>query len=263
MSRTDQIRQIIAEQRGRGLPVLEDFINLRARDSTEQERREALEFCQEIIEAVPLILDKVREAADERGFRNWVEPLVAQAEDYFLEADDLLPESSFGEFGLLDDAYLAMRIVSLVHSDPPLLELGLDGAIDFVRQLLGAEALAMLDPEVDKARERMYATMKQIQEAARRRAEMEREEEMERRRAKPEPPPPPARSSPSPDRQQCGACSGSGRVTCSSCYGQGSHTQSYSRVDWEGNVEYVTENIPCGCSGGYTACGSCGGSGWK
>jgi len=261
MSRTDQIRQIIAAQQGHGQISIEDFIRVRARNNSDAEIQESIDFCREIIQAVPVILDRVREVADERGFANWVEPLVAQAEDYFLDADDQLPESTFGEFGLLDDAYVALKIVSLIQDGPdPLLQVDLAGPIDFVRQVLGDDALGMLDAEVEKAQQRMHAHMKELQEYQRRQAEAARERQ--RNQATPQPAPSP-RPSPGADRQQCGACSGSGRVTCSSCYGAGTHTQSYSRVDWEGNVEYVTENVPCGCSGGYTVCGSCGGAGWR
>lgn len=262
MSRTDQIRAVIAQQRGRG-EMLEEFIRLRARDNTEQQIQEAIEFCHEIIEAVPTILDRMREVSNERGFRNRVEPMIAQAEDYFLDADDILPESQFGEFGLLDDAYVALRVVDLVHSNPPLLQVDLGGPLDFLRQVLGGDALAMLDGEVKKATARMQAHMQRLREAAQREAEAQRERQRLRQRPGSVSPPAPSRPSPGPERRQCGACSGSGRVTCTSCYGAGSHTQSYSRVDWEGNVEYVTENIPCGCAGGYMICGSCGGAGWR
>lgn len=82
-------------------------------------------------------------------------------------------------------------------------------------------------------------------------------------------PPAPSRSSaggsPRANRgavdQPCTSCSGSGRTTCSSCWGIGYHTQSGSRVNWNGEIEYYTENIPCLCSGGQVTCGLCGGTG--
>ena len=60
---------------------------------------------------------------------------------------------------------------------------------------------------------------------------------------------------------QCGICSGSGHVTCSSCGGRGYHTTSTTRTDGEGNVEYVQEDIPCSCNGGQQTCLKCGGAG--
>ena len=64
-----------------------------------------------------------------------------------------------------------------------------------------------------------------------------------------------------PTDTQCGNCSGSGTVTCSSCGGRGYHTTSTTRTDWEGNTEYVQEDTPCSCSGGQTTCGYCHGCG--
>ena len=60
---------------------------------------------------------------------------------------------------------------------------------------------------------------------------------------------------------QCGECSGSGHVPCSSCGGTGYHTTSTTRTDYEGNVEYVQEDTPCSCSGGQLMCTPCRGTG--
>lgn len=202
MSRTDAIRRIIAEQNNRGGISIEQFIRVRARDNSEAEIRDSIDYCREIIDAVPVIMDQVRRTAEERGFSNWVEPLVAHAEDYFLESEDYLPEKQLGAFGLLDDAYVALKVLSFLHAgSDPILRVEVDGPLDFLRQVLGDEATAKLD-------------------------------------------------------------SVAGQVSCSSCGGYGYHTQSYTRVDWEGNTEYVTDQVPCSCSGGYSTCSSCGGSGW-
>ena len=263
MSRTDSIRRIIAEQDGRGAVSIEQFIRVRARNNTEAEIRDSIDYCREIINAVPVIIDQVRKTAEERGFSNWVEPLVAHAEDYFLEAEDYLPEKQLGAFGLLDDAYVALKVLSFLHAGPdPVLKVEVDGPLDFLRQVLGDEATAKLDSVAAGAQARMREHMRALQQAARRHAEVERARELERRRREPRSPPPARSAPPEPTQRQCGACAGSGRVSCSSCGGYGYHTQSYTRVDWEGNTEYVTDQVPCGCSGGYSTCGSCGGSGW-
>ena len=263
MSRTDAIRRIIAEQDGRGAVSIEQFIRVRARNNTEAEIRDSIDYCREIINAVPVIIDQVRKTAEERGFSNWVEPLVAHAEDYFLEAEDYLPEKQLGAFGLLDDAYVALKVLSFLHAGPdPVLKVEVDGPLDFLRQVLGDEATAKLDSVAAGAQARMRERTRALQQAARHHAEVERARELERRRLEPRSPPPARSAPPEPTQRQCGACAGSGRVSCSSCGGYGYHTQSYTRVDWEGNTEYVTDQVPCGCSGGYSTCGSCGGSGW-
>lgn len=263
MSRTDEIRQVIARNKGEGAISIADFMTMKfGANTAPDELAEHIEFCHEVIDAVPKVIDKARAEAQRRGFHNWVDPLLKHAEDYFLNAQDLLPEAYFGEFGLLDDAYLAYRIIDLVRSEPPLLQVDMKVPIDFITQVLGEEAVAPLQSEVEKAQSRMQAHMRRLQEAASRAAEAERARERQGRQARPRPTSA-SRLEGSSGRQQCGACSGSGRVTCSSCYGHGYYTQSSSRIDWEGNVEYVTEQIPCGCSGGYTACSDCGGAGWR
>ncbi|RMG41738.1 MAG: hypothetical protein D6732_02010 [Methanobacteriota archaeon] len=66
----------------------------------------------------------------------------------------------------------------------------------------------------------------------------------------------------SPDAyRQCGTCAGSGQTTCSSCYGMGGRSETRMDYDWDGTPIYREEFIPCMCNGGYTTCGTCGGSG--
>lgn len=60
----------------------------------------------------------------------------------------------------------------------------------------------------------------------------------------------------------CTYCSGTGYISCSSCAGYGYHTNFYTRTDWEGNLEFINEQVPCSCSGGRVMCMNCGGSGY-
>lgn len=63
-------------------------------------------------------------------------------------------------------------------------------------------------------------------------------------------------------KKQCPTCSGSGSRVCSSCGGSGGRSQSRVDYDWQGNPVYNTEWINCySCSGGYSTCNHCGGSG--
>lgn len=61
--------------------------------------------------------------------------------------------------------------------------------------------------------------------------------------------------------EQCGACSGSGQTTCSSCGGMGGRSETRIEYDYENNPMYREEWISCFCSGGYVSCGVCGGAG--
>lgn len=72
----------------------------------------------------------------------------------------------------------------------------------------------------------------------------------------------PASYEPRIEREHCWTCAGSGWITCSSCIGYGYHSQTTTRTDFEGNVEYVEEQIPCMCSGGQMVCTRCSGAGY-
>lgn len=99
-----------------------------------------------------------------------------------------------------------------------------------------------------------------------------RDEARQARVRAPHPPPPQPTQPPPSSRpggrapvlheRQCGQCSGTGTVTCSSCHGMGSYTTTSTQTDWEGNIEYLTDHVPCaGCSGGRMSCPSCFGRG--
>jgi len=293
MSQTARIREIIAEHlgQGAGAVLLEGAIRARAGDGASQEDVDAaIAFSRDIIHAVPVLIDRVREAADAHGIGAMIDPMLVHAERYFVNPADALPERVFGELGLLDDAYLALSVIKLVQAErDPLIEIDLGPPLSFLEGILGDDVLAALTEEkrrafaallsaVETLTAESEAKQKRQQAAAadaRRRAEVAETErrsadaELARRR-----PPDTVPSRPRPagggsstgagaHRRQCGACSGMGTVTCSSCGGMGSHTVSSTRVDWEGNTEYVTDYVPCGCAGGRVVCGTCGGAGYS
>jgi hypothetical protein len=70
-----------------------------------------------------------------------------------------------------------------------------------------------------------------------------------------------SRPSPAPGFHQCGACEGTGTVTCGSCGGVGYHQHSRTRQRYDGSTEYYQENVPCSCNGGRLHCAACGGTG--
>ena len=265
MSQTDTIRAIIAEHTGQG-PGAVLFVNaIRSRmgeSATAAEVDDNVGFCRDIVSAVPVLIDRVRDAAEAHGISRLVEPLLAHAEAYFVAPIDAMPEGLFGELGLLDDAYLALSAIRLLQTEEqPLIQIDLDPALSFLEQILGDDVLARLQEEKSKAVQAMLDVVEQIGAETEARRRREAEEAARRRPQRPASrPTTPAGSS--PRRRQCGACSGQGTVTCSSCGGYGSHTVSSTRVDWEGNTEYVTEDVPCGCAGGRNTCGSCGGAGY-
>lgn len=255
MSRTAEIRALIARQRGQG-PMAQVLRSRLGAAAPERELAEAAAFCREILDAAPVLIDRVREAAAGQGVGPLVEPMLAHAEAYFLRSADALPEATLGEVGLLDDAWLALSIVRLIgRGRVGLVRVELDGPLTFLEQLLGEDVIDALLKERDKALDALEARAKALEAAGRGSGAG--------RAPGPSPARPPPRPGPAPGRQFCGACSGTGRMTCSSCGGYGYHARSYSRVDWRGNTESVNERIPCGCSGGQIACQACHGSGYR
>lgn len=263
MSQTARIREIIEEARhhATGPIFLDNLVRGRlGEDASEDDAESAIAFCREILDAVPVLLDRVREAAETHGVSYFIEPMLTHAENYFVNPTDHLSEILFGERGLLDDAYLALSIIQLVTTgSDPLIRIDLDPPLRFLEQL-NPTLLPELQAEKSKAVEAMLEAMQAFGEAAAQKTEQRRRAEAAARQpARPKEPPP--RSGTATVRRQCGACSGMGSVTCSSCGGYGSHTQSYTRIDWQGNTEYVNESVPCSCAGGRVTCGTCGGSG--
>lgn len=259
MSQTAQIRAIIAKQRaqGHGSAVLATALRNRIGSrATPAEIDEAVAFCREILDAVPILIDRLREAARQQGVAALIEPMLAHAEAYFVNPVDVLPEALLGELGLLDDAYLALSAIRRVQVEPdPLIRVDLGPPMTFLEQVLGESVLARLKAET--------ATSEQLllREAARWKAAVEEQRRREAARRQAEAPRPPA-PRPTPGRRLCTACSGLGSTTCGACAGYGYHTSRYARVDWQGDTEYVTERSPCSCSGGQIICRSCGGSGY-
>lgn len=261
MSRTATIRRIISEQRGRagGAAFLINAVRSRLGDgASAAEVESGVAFCREILDAVPILLDRVRAAAAEHGVTVLVEPILAHAEAYFVNPVDAMPEALLGELGLLDDAWLALSVIRLVQAEPqPLIRVDLEPPLTFLERLLSESALAALKAERAKAMQALLDGLRRLAVAAE-----ERRRQEARQREQPRPRPVPRPSAPATGRRQCTACSGMGSTTCGACGGYGYHTSSYSRIDWQGNTEYVTDRTPCGCSGGQVICRRCGGSGY-
>lgn len=108
------------------------------------------------LENVPDLLDAMRMAADEAGIRPAIEPVLAAAEGYFDDQDDVLPDSH-GVLGLLDDMYLALSLVQHVSEQhrestgEPLIAVDLTESIAAVRPLFRGARLTALDARIDES----------------------------------------------------------------------------------------------------------------
>ena len=114
---------------------------------------EILEAWRLQLENVPDLIDALRGAADAAGMAPVVEPVLATAEGYFLQADDVLPDSH-GVLGLLDDMYLALSLIQQVSqrhreaTGTALVEVDLGESIASVRPLFRGARLAALDERI-------------------------------------------------------------------------------------------------------------------
>jgi hypothetical protein len=108
------------------------------------------------LDNVPALIDAMRTAANDAGIAAAVEPILAAAEDYFHDEDDVLPDHH-GVLGLLDDMYLALSLIHHVSerhrecTGEPLIEVDLSDSIAAVRPLFRGARLTALDERIDRA----------------------------------------------------------------------------------------------------------------
>ncbi len=114
-----------------------------------------LPFIRAYVEGTPDLLDAAFEAATAAGAGPAMRPIFDAALKYWQEPVDLVPDD-LGMLGLLDDAYLSLRLlesVSVVQkakTGRPLLSIDLEGVNHRARQLLGEETAARLDELVEE-----------------------------------------------------------------------------------------------------------------
>lgn len=149
--RNQRLYDIISDARLVGADRLEDFVSRSATLEGAQVEM-TVQRALDIIEGIPALLDAVEEAAEIHGIGLMVRPLLDHASDYFLNPLDHAPELAFGVTGLLDDAYLSLRLVHLVQlTFQPLVPTDVEQQLHFLRELLGSELVAQLDAETGRA----------------------------------------------------------------------------------------------------------------
>jgi len=104
------------------------------------------EVALEIIESIPVFLARASQEAEAQGLAVVIQPLLDHAEEYFLQPMDLIPEMTQGLAGLLDDAYLVLRVLQNLEQGPkPFLDWDLDHPTAFIRGLVGEKVGRRLD----------------------------------------------------------------------------------------------------------------------
>jgi uncharacterized membrane protein YkvA (DUF1232 family) len=140
------IQAVIDSAKARGNAPLLKFIRENLPEATEAEVQEAADTAVEIIETVPVLLAGAAQEAENRNLTVVVQPVLDHAERYFLAPMDLLPEMTMGLAGLLDDAYLVLKVLENLQRGPqPLLDWDLEYPLTFIRRLVGSRIGRQLD----------------------------------------------------------------------------------------------------------------------
>lgn len=142
----DEVRAVIDSAKARGMGSLEKVVARRMPEATPDQQDEAVTATIEILDSIPVFLARASQEARERNMSMLVQPLLDHAEQYFLRPIDLLPEMTHGLAGLLDDAYLVLRVLqNLDRGATPFLDWDLEYPIAFIRRLLGEPMSRKLD----------------------------------------------------------------------------------------------------------------------
>ena len=138
------------------LPHLHATIELAEEDRNSVMTR----FVSAYIEQVPDLLDAANEVAREAGIESQIKPVLKIAEQFFAQPPALI-NGHIGLEGLLDEAYLAHRLVEEVndlyikHFQQPLIPLDTTVANLIAHQLIGENFANQLDEAVHHAVDEM------------------------------------------------------------------------------------------------------------
>lgn len=162
--RVEDVRAVIESARSRGgTEALQRYIRRRLPEAGEAELQEAAEVAEEIVDSIPVFLDRAHREARDRELASVVEPLLDLAERYFLQPMDLIPEMTQGMAGLLDDAYLVLRVLQNLDAGPePFLDWDLDHPRGFLRTLVGEPVGQRLDAIADDAMEQVSDHLEEL-----------------------------------------------------------------------------------------------------
>jgi hypothetical protein len=165
--RTHEMRQIIREaeaderQSGRLFDALRQRASSLGNPATDEQVIEVAEWLTSYVRATPDFFDEIRNAARAAGVATAVNPLLEEAERYFFIANDVLPDH-LGLLGLIDDAYLGLRLVQLASEHAaesvggPLVGVDLRVPNSVVRAILGEATARKLDAEIAPVADQLW-----------------------------------------------------------------------------------------------------------
>ncbi len=158
--KSEQIQALIAEgkavERQTGM-LRQTVINLaecNGRRVTELEVQKVINFVSEYIEHAPALMTLIEDATANYDEQENVRPILDATEEYFLAAEDIIPDR-FGLVGLLDDAYLTHSLMQAIsdrvksHTGKSLLPMEPHADNAFIRRLIGEPFASILDDRVE------------------------------------------------------------------------------------------------------------------
>ena len=122
----------------------------------EQAAQSILESWRVQLEQVPEFIDALSETAADARVASVVTPILEAVQEYFLDPDDVVPDSH-GILGLLDDMYIALSLLQAVSEQyreftgHALLDVDLTPSIEAVRPLFQGKRIAALDARIQAA----------------------------------------------------------------------------------------------------------------
>ena len=125
---------------------MERFVERRVPRSGHREVREIADVVEEVIDSIPVFLARARQECDERSLGPVIGPVLDHAEHYFVQPMDVIPEMTQGLAGLIDDAYLVIRILAnLGEGDDPFLDWDLEHPLMLLGRVMGPDVTRRLD----------------------------------------------------------------------------------------------------------------------
>lgn len=152
---------------------LEQVLSPRLRNLDRHSAKEAANLVLGYIEQVPTILDHAISHASSYGELDTISPLLNQAAQYFFEPEDYIPDR-IGIYGLLDDAYLCLRMLEMINQvylreyGAYLLPMDLAPMNQIIRPFLGDGLAAQLDHAINTAIEQRAYQVASLQQLGQR-----------------------------------------------------------------------------------------------
>lgn len=145
--------KVIERQTGMLRQTVINLANGNGRRVTELEVQKVINFVSEYIEHAPALMTLIEDATANYDEQENVRPILDATEEYFLAAEDIIPDR-LGLVGLLDDAYLTHSLMQAIsdrvksHTGKSLLPMEPHADNAFIRRLIGEPFASILDERV-------------------------------------------------------------------------------------------------------------------